>query len=101
MFVLYFQSLQVLLKRRRDYFLGIHATALFIIGTTYLIGCMVLTEKMFVDNRMVPGGPSQAIVDVYSQPIVMLANASFPLQSWLADALIVSVVCITKRGRED
>lgn len=90
MFVLYWQSMQVILRRRKDFFLGIHATALFTVGTFYLIGCMILTGKIFIDHRMVPGGPVAALTMVYSQPIVMLANASFPLQSWLADGLIVS-----------
>ena len=90
MFVIYWQSMMSLIKHRRDWFLISYATALFIIGTLYLIGCIILTGKIFVDLRDIPGGPLAALLQIYSSPIVMMANASFPLQSWLTDALIAS-----------
>ncbi|KAF8582008.1 hypothetical protein K439DRAFT_1647725 [Ramaria rubella] len=65
------------------------STSIFILGTLYLAGCMVLTSKMFIDERNMPGGPAAVIVAVYSQPPVMMANVSFAMQRWLADFLII------------
>jgi len=88
--VLYLLSMQALaLRNRREWFLPLFSTCIFVVGTMYLIGSMFIGCKIFIDDRNIEGGPSQALVDIYWEPIVVMADVSFPLQSWLTDGLII------------
>jgi len=62
---------------------------MIILSTLYLAGCIVLSTKMFIDDRNFPGGPDAYLIAEYSFPVTMMANAAYPIEIWLCDGLMI------------
>lgn len=81
-------------QRKKDvrnwFFIG-YINVMFVLGTLYMITEAWSTQVGFVDY---PGGPLQfgAVSDGY--PLEYMGNVVFILADWLADGLLVSLICV-------
>ena len=92
---LYIQILAQFIPKRRIASFGAKVlmgltTIMMILATLYLAGCIVLSTRMFIDDRNYPGGPIGYLIKMYSVPVTMMANAAYPIDSWICDGLMVS-----------
>ncbi|KAI5898409.1 uncharacterized protein SCHCODRAFT_02612001 [Schizophyllum commune H4-8] len=58
-------------------------------GTLNFAGNTDISRRMFVENRMYPGGPSMFLNDHYDDPMDVLGNAGYIIANFFADALLL------------
>ncbi|KAL1708964.1 hypothetical protein EV121DRAFT_253474 [Schizophyllum commune] len=58
-------------------------------GTLNFAGNTDISRRMFVENRMYPGGPSMFLNDHYDDPMNVLGNAGYIIANFFADALLL------------
>ncbi|KAI4526375.1 hypothetical protein K525DRAFT_259368 [Schizophyllum commune Loenen D] len=58
-------------------------------GTLNFAGNTAISRRMFVENRMYPGGPSMFLDDHYDDPMNVLGNAGYIIANFFADALLL------------
>ena len=69
----------------------VYMTLLFSMGTLLYAGDFATSTQAYVDNREFPGGPAAYVDYIYSKPLFSMTNASFIIEVWLSDALMVSI----------
>lgn len=75
--------------------LVVHITAMFSFVTIYTAMTLHLQSISYIDNRKFsggdrePSGPLGYQSHIYSKPISVIPNATFPLNQWLADGLLL------------
>jgi hypothetical protein len=62
---------------------------LFVMGTINFAGETGISLKMFVNNRMYPGGPTVYLVDHYDDPINQMGNSGYIIANFFTDGLMV------------
>ena len=74
-----------------------HAVAMFSFATVYTAFTLNIQSISYIDNRQFPGvgnvlppGPVGYQFFIYSKPMGIVPNVMFLLDTWLADALLVS-----------
>jgi hypothetical protein len=90
---------------KSNWWLLLYIVAMFILGTLFLAGDIVMSTKAWIDNRNFPGipaaglppGPNGYVLVEFSAPQTMMANAAYSIQSWLADGLMVSIFTYATR----
>lgn len=103
--VLFFRCMTALLgsasRRRGDikWLLVIHTVAMFLFVTVYTAITLNTLSVSYVDNREFPGvigalppGPLGYQFLVFTKTASVIATATFVLNNWLADGLLVSPV---------
>ena len=102
--VLFFQCMGALLDPVNRKSSGIkwglvaHTVAMFASVTVYTAMSLHLHSISYIDNREFPGidggrpGPLGYQLLIISKPISVIPNAMFPLNQWLADGLLVSLL---------
>jgi hypothetical protein len=58
-------------------------------GTLNFSGNTAISQLMFVDNRMYPGGPTVYLMEHYDSPINQMGNAGYIVANFFADATLV------------
>jgi hypothetical protein len=62
---------------------------LFAMGTLNFSGNTAISQLMFVDNRMYPGGPTVYLMEHYDAPINVMGNAGYIVANFFTDATLV------------
>lgn len=78
--------------KRTNMILLIYITIMFILSTLFYASNAQFTQLAFIDNRNFPGGPNTYEQIMFSIPIDELGNVCAIMTTWLADALLVSLV---------
>lgn len=90
---LFFTTLSLLFKKKRaqwkDYTWIAYVLALFTISSIGNYGQLKYTEEVWIDNRNYPGGPGAYLVEQRTVFSAKLVVASFMINGWLQDGLIL------------
>jgi len=100
--ILYLQTLTYLLTSRgwkQNRLLLLLSSLLFVDAVLYFTADTILVMNMLINDRNFPGGPAAYLVEEFSFPVIMMGNAAFPIQSWLADGFLI-YRCFVVYGRQ-
>ena len=67
---------------------------MFILGTIFIGANTKVNELSFIDNRNFPGGPNAYLAAFYNSTPNLLGNTMFVIANWLADGLLVRLLCV-------
>ncbi|KAF7797339.1 hypothetical protein EIP86_008534 [Pleurotus ostreatoroseus] len=76
-------------KLSRDGPLLAYVVSIFVLCTMFIGAGMVFTQRAFVDNRNIPGGPLVYEAEAFSSPIHNLLNGVLIVSTSLSDALLL------------